>query len=100
MRNKVFAKSPTKELPKVFNDLLPKAKKYTNAEEVGNKRVRNHPQKGEVHAKTTGKKEPDLKEHTPIHAIEKIKVKRSSREGKNAIKAVAKSIQTTSKKQT
>ena len=36
----------------------------------------------------------------PIHAIEEIKRKISSREGKNAIKVVTKSVRTTSKKWT
>ena len=62
------------------------------------KRARNYPQEREVQAKTTSKEEPGLKEHTPIHVFEEIKAKRSSREGKNAIKVVAKSVRTTSKK--
>ena len=64
------------------------------------KRTRNHPQEEEVHAKTAGKEELELKEHTPIHSIEEIKGKRSSREGKNAIKAITKSVWKTSKKWT
>ena len=33
------------------------------------KKTRNHPQEEEVHVKIASKKEPKLKEHTPIHAM-------------------------------
>ena len=45
------------------------------------------------HAKTAIIEEPELKEHTPIRAIEEIKGKRSSREGKNASKEHSNNLQ-------
>ena len=110
MRNKYFTKSLTKKPFKVFTDL--KVEKCINVEKAMAMKYQSHDKTVEREkneepslakrspCQNHQKEESELKEHTLIHAIEEVKKKKSSKDGKKAIKVVIKSVQTTSKKWT